>query len=74
MVIRDFDWRIRIARRDLHVGYTFMFKSNHCKVISIKPWGFRYEVEGNSLNFMHWDHFIGTNHYISKYRCWNMGK
>ena len=61
------------VRRNLCIGYTFIFKGQHCTITSLHPTYFTYTVsdtmpENFGNNYMYYDFFKTTNHYKSKFK------
>lgn len=57
------------VRRVLHVGYTFMFKDEHCTITGFKPKYFTYSTASKpDNNYMEYGFFATTPHFKSKHK------
>lgn len=55
-------------RRELCIGYTFVFKGEHCTITRLRPNLFEYSTSARPLrNYMFYDFFQTTNHFKSRY-------
>lgn len=59
---------IKTIKSHLHVGYTFVFKGNHCTITRLGEKGFQYATSKRSTgNYMDYWFFGGIPHYKSTY-------
>ena len=55
-------------RNLLCIGYTFIFKGQHCTIIRLSSRSFEYSTgQRPTGNYMHYSFFKTTNHFKSRY-------
>ena len=55
-------------RNTICIGYTFIFKGDHCTITRLMPWGFRYKTSETDRCYMYYSFFAETNHFKGKHK------